>query len=205
MTFIFIILTVIISVLCFQNRELFARLQFNAYQVYHRKEYYRVITHAFVHANWAHLIVNVFVLYIFGRNVEGYLRHMASQGMINSPMIWYIVFYLTAVIFSTSISLVKHKDDIMYNAVGASGAVSALLFFFIFFNPWEKLYLYFALPIPAIIFAVVYVIYSQYMSKRNMDNIGHDAHLLGAVYGFIFPLFIDISLIKYFISQLLAF
>jgi membrane associated rhomboid family serine protease len=107
-------------------------------------------------------------------------------------------------IFSSSISLFKHKDDAWYNAVGASGSVSALLFFSIFFNPWQMIYVYF-IPVPGIIFAVLYIAYSQYMSRRGGDNIGHEAHLLGAVFGFVFPLFLHLELYKYFIEQLLAF
>jgi membrane associated rhomboid family serine protease len=106
-----------------------------------------------------------------------------------------------AIVFSSSISLFRYKDNFLYNSVGASGATSAILMFSIFFSPWELVYIYF-IPVPGIIFAVLYIIYSQYMSKRGGDNIGHDAHLLGSVFGFVFPMFIDLGLIKYFIESL---
>lgn len=202
-TIIIIITTSIVSYTAFQRNELFYKLQFNAYQVYHRKQYYRLFTHALVHVSWPHLLVNMLVLFFFGPNVEKYFSYLAAQGILRHPILLYLFFYILAVVFSSSISLAKHKDNIYYNAVGASGAVSAILFFWIFFNPWETLRFYAILPIPAIIFGVGYVVYSHYMSKRNIDNVGHDAHLLGAVFGFVFPLFIDLGLIQVFVSQFL--
>ncbi len=201
-TILLIIITGIISVLSFRQREVFSRLQFNAYQIVHRKEYYRMITHGFVHANWWHLFVNMFVLYFFGTHVESILQALAGQNMLKYPVLIYLILYLLAIIFASTISLIRYKDEPLYNSVGASGAVSAIMFFNIFFNPWEKLYLYGVIGIPGIVFAVVYIIYSQYMSRRGGDNINHDAHFLGAVFGFVFPLFIDLNLIRYFISQL---
>ena len=201
-TILLIVITSIVSILCFSQRELFSRLQFNAYQIFHRKEYYRMVTHGFVHANWWHLFVNMFVLYFFGRNVETILHSLATQGILNHPVLVYLILYLLAIIFASTISLFRYKDEPFYNSVGASGAVSAVMFFEIFFNPWQKLYLYGVIGIPGIIFAILYIVYTQYMSRRGGDNINHDAHFLGAVFGFIFPLFINLNLIKYFISQI---
>jgi membrane associated rhomboid family serine protease len=202
MTYILIAFTALISILCFSNRTIFERLQFNAYQIVRRKEIYRMLSHGFVHANWWHLIVNMFVLYFFGSNVEAILKALAAEGMLRYPLLIYMIFYLAAIVFASTISLVRHRDNIWYNSVGASGAVSAIMFFSIFFQPWEKLYLYGMIGIPGILFAALYLIYSQYMSRRGGDNINHDAHFLGAVFGFVMPLFIDWSLIKYFISEL---
>lgn len=203
MTIILIIFTCVISLLAFNNEGLSSRLQFNAYQVYHRKEWYRILSHGFIHANWWHLFVNMFVLYFFGSATEYLLKNLASVGILKYPTLIFLLLYLASIIFSSSISLIKHKDNHWYNAVGASGAVSALLFFTIFFDPWTSIGVYF-IPVPGIIFAVLYIIYSQYMSRRGGDNIGHDAHLLGAVFGFVFPLFLNFELYKVFISQLLS-
>ena len=203
-TIILIIITSIISILCFSQPELFGRLQFNAYQIIHRNEYYRLISHGFVHANWWHLFVNMFVLFFFGRYVEYKLHDMAYQGMLRSPVLIYLILYVGAMVFASTISLIRYKDAPWYNSVGASGSVSAITFFFIFFEPWEMLRLYMAIPIPAIVFGVLYIIYSQYMSRRGGDNINHDAHLLGAIFGFVFPLFIDLGLARNFIEQLVS-
>lgn len=202
-TYILIATTVLISMLAFNNDELFSRLQLNPYQVLHRKQYYRLITHGFVHAGWWHLFVNMFVLFFFGTAVEAFLNGLADAGYLKLPLLIYLILYLVSIVFSSSISTYKHRDDVWYNSVGASGAVSAVLFFTVFFNPWMEIRLYAAIPIPGIIFAVLYVIYSHYMGRKAKDNINHDAHLLGAVFGFIFPLFIDVSLIQVFLSNLL--
>jgi membrane associated rhomboid family serine protease len=202
LTLLIIIVTVILSILAFSNRELFLKAQFNAYQVYHRKEIFRLISHGFIHANWWHLGINMFVLFSFGTQVEHILFSLEKAGILGSARLAYLLLYLLAIVFSSTISLVKHKDDIWYNAVGASGAVSAVVFFTVFFDPWDPLQLYFFIPVPRIIFAVLYLLYSQYMSRRGGDNIGHDAHFLGGIFGFLFPLFIQLDLYKYFIAKL---
>lgn len=205
MTIILITITVIISVLALYNETIFSRLQFNAYQIYYRKELYRLLTHGFVHANWWHLFVNMFVLYFFGSNTEFFLHNMPGGVIIKNPTLIYLVLYLSSIVVASLISLFKNKDNHFYNSVGASGAVAAVMFFSIFFNPWQKLYLYGIIGIPGIVFAVLYIVYSQYMSRRGGDNINHDAHILGAVFGFVFPLFLNPALIKVFLSQLFAF
>lgn len=205
MTILLIVVTSIISIIAFGNQELFSRLQFNAYQIVHRKEYYRMLSHGFVHANWWHLFVNMFVLFMFGRYVEYKLQEFAMLGMLRFPKLIYIVFYLFAIVFASTISLVQNKDNHWYNSVGASGAVSSVVFFFIFCEPLAPLYIYFIpIGIPAIVFGVLYLIYSQYMSRRGGDNINHDAHFLGAVFGFVSPMFIDLSLISGFFRQILS-
>ncbi len=203
MTYLLIALTVIVSILCMQNESLFNKLKFNAYMVWHRKEYYRLLTHGFVHAGWGHLIVNMFVLYFFGRSSESVLKQLDFSGYISMYPLIYVLMYLLSIVFASSISLFQHKHNHWYNSVGASGAVAAVLFFFIFFNPWEKIYmLLIPIPIPGIVFAVLYLAYSHYMSKKGSDNVNHDAHLLGALFGFVFPLFIDLALFKVFLQQL---
>ena len=204
MTYFFIIITSLISILAFSNDQVFSKMKFNPYLVYHRKEYYRLVSHGFVHADWMHLIVNMIVLYSFGSAVENYFDQLEGLGMMKYGKAWFAFMYLAAIIFSSVTTLKKHKDNAYYNSVGASGAVSAILFCSIFFNPWAKLGLYFVIPMPAIIFGVGYLIYSQYMSKRDTDNVNHDAHFIGAVFGFLFPLLIKISFINIFIDQLLV-
>jgi membrane associated rhomboid family serine protease len=205
MTIFLISVTVEVSLLAFYDEKIFSKLQFNAYQVYHRGEIHRLLTHGFVHASWSHLIVNMLVLYFFGSATESYLGSLAMAGIIKHPSIIYLILYSSSIIIASLISLFRFKDNHWYNSVGASGAVAAVMFFSIFFSPWQKLYLYGVIGIPGIIFAVLYIAYSQYMSKRGGDNINHDAHLIGALYGFVFPLFINPNLIHYFIKQLLSF
>lgn len=199
-TWIIIGITFAISFMAFQNQELINKLQFNAAQIVHRKQYYRLISHAFIHANWPHLIVNMLVLYFFGRNIEAYFAYYFEA----RATLYYLLLYLGGILASNLWSLMKHQNNYYYNAVGASGAVSAVLFAFIFFDPWEKLYFFGILPIPGIVFAIGYLIYSYQMGKRKTDNVAHDAHFLGAVFGFVFPIILQPGLFNRFIDQLFS-
>ena len=195
-----ILVTSVISILTFNRSELMARFQFNAYMIKHRNQWYRFITHAFLHADWMHLIVNMLVLYSFGQFVE---MNLAFRFGENSPII-YLVLYFGAVIISSISTFQKHKDDHWYNAVGASGAVSAVMFSSVVFGPFMKIYLYGILPLPAILWAALYVAYSMYMGNRQSDNINHDAHLWGGFYGMLFTLIWSPSTAQDFIQHILS-
>jgi membrane associated rhomboid family serine protease len=199
-TLMLILIIALTSAMSFSQRDTLNQLQFNAYKIIHRHQYYRILTHAFVHANWEHLIVNMIVLYSFGTIVERYFQF--SFGSIGTT--YYLILFFGSVIFSTLLSLYKQKDNPYYNAVGASGAVSAILFTAIFFQPWEPIYFFGILPIPGIIFGGLYLYYSYYMSTKKSDNIGHDAHFLGAVFGFFFPVILQPSLLMDFIKVLFS-
>lgn len=198
MTIILIAITVVVSYAGFNSPRLVELLQFNASKVYYKKEFHRLITHAFVHANWEHLLVNMIVLYSFGTVIEQYFA--ATFGSLHT--LYYILLYLGGIIFSNIYALVKHYKNYFYNAVGASGAVSAVLFAAIFFAPWESIYFFGILPMPGIVFAVLYLVYSYQMSKKQKDNVAHDAHFLGAVYGFFFPVLINPELFQTFLDKL---
>jgi len=200
-TYIVIAVTVLVSYLAFQNQDLMEKLRFNAAKIVHQKEYYRLVSHAFIHANWSHLLVNMFVLFFFGKGIEQYFAYYFG----NRSTFYFLLLYFGGILASNIWSLIKNKNNYYYNAVGASGAVSALLFAFIFFNPWEKLYLFAVIPIPGILFAVGYLFYSYQMSKKKTDNVAHDAHFLGAVFGFVFPILLKPNLFDQFIDQLFAF
>ncbi|MBU8891548.1 MAG: rhomboid family intramembrane serine protease [Bacteroidales bacterium] len=205
MTILLIAITSIISIIAFNRRDIFEKLQLNPYAVYHKKEWYRIISHGFIHADWVHLFINMFVLFSFGSAVENIFKQLAAEGIIKSPVLSFVILYFASMVFATVTSIKNHKDDYMYNSVGASGAVSAVVFTSIFFQPLAKLYFYAVIPIPGIVFGVLYLVYSQYMSKRNNDNINHDAHFIGAVFGFLFPLILEPKLINVFLGQLFNF
>lgn len=198
MTIILIAVTVVVSYAAFNSPKLMDQLQFNASKIYYKKEYHRLITHAFLHANWEHLLVNMIVLFSFGMAIENYFRHYFGNNHIG----YFFLLYFGGIIVSNLYALVKHRKDYFYNAVGASGAVSAVLFAAIFFEPWKMIYFFGILPIPGIIFAVLYLVYSYQMSKKQGDNVAHDAHFLGALYGFIFPALINSRLLEKFIDNL---
>lgn len=193
LTYIIIAITAVISISSFSNFNVFSKLQFNAYQVYHRKQWYRLLSHGFIHADWMHLIFNMLTLFFFGPIVESYLH----------SKVLFIVFYLSSIITASLPTLKKQKDNAWYNSVGASGGVSAIVFASILFNPLNKLFVFMIpIPIPAIIFGVAYLWYSHYMSKHGHDNINHSAHFIGAVYGFVFPIIFNPGFFMDFIYQL---
>ena len=197
---VIIIAISLISIAGFSQPELVYRYQFNAWQIKHRKEYIRIISHGFFHGGWGHLLINMFVLWSFGSAVIHYFK-ISLPGNSN---VMFILFFFSALVVSSLYSFAKEKDNYNYNAIGASGAVSAVVFASILYNPYGTIYLYF-IPVPGIILGVGYLVYSRVMSNRNQDNIGHDAHFWGAVYGFIFPLLFKPSLIKHFFGELLLF
>ncbi|MFV0345740.1 MAG: rhomboid family intramembrane serine protease [Bacteroidales bacterium] len=200
-TLVIIALTCLVSFLCFNNQEQFHKLKFIPYNVIHKKQYYRIISHALVHANFPHLLVNMFVLFSFGNAVESTFSRMWGQ----NGKLYFILLYLTGTVISCLAALFKHKNNIYYSAVGASGAVAAVVSSFIIFYPWNKLYLFLAIPIPAIVFGALYVAYSWYMSKRGNSIVAHDAHLIGTIWGFLFPILLDSKVATIFITNLLNF
>ncbi|HKK11014.1 MAG TPA: rhomboid family intramembrane serine protease [Bacteroidales bacterium] len=197
--YIIIAVTVATSIAALSNRELNAKLQFNAYLIQHRREWYRFLSYGLIHADWVHLFINMFVFYSFGRIVITYYDHFFGlQGWL-----YYVLLYVGGLAFSVIADFGKHKENIYYNAVGASGAVSAVVFASIIFQPMGKIYLFFIpIGIPAFIFGILYLIFSAYMAKRSSDNIGHDAHFWGAVYGLIFTLALDFDLLSRFFDQI---
>ena len=188
----------LVSIAGFSQSELIYKYQFNAWQIKHRKEYVRWISHGFFHADWMHLLINMFVLWSFGRSVIFYFQRSLPG---NSSLI-FILFFFSAIVVSSIYSFIKHQNNYNYNAIGASGAVSAVVFASILYDPFRIIYLYF-IPIPGILLGIGYLVYSRIMAKRNVDNIGHDAHFWGAVYGFIFPILLNPSLLSHFFSELL--
>ena len=201
MTIIFIIATSIVSFVAFRDRELFYKFSFNPFSVTHQKQWYRTFSHILIHADWMHLLMNMFVLFSFGGIVESQLKLYFPE----LHFLYYILLYAGAAVFSCFPALIKHKNDYQYNSVGASGVTSAIVFTFILFNPWGGIgFIFIPIPIPAFVFGILYLIYSAYMAKRNSDNIGHDAHFAGAIFGFIFPLILKPSLITNFIDLLIT-
>lgn len=199
-TLIIIIVTSVASYMAFQDKSKQYRYMMNPYQVVYRKQYERMITSGFLHADWIHLIFNMLTLYFFGDIVEFYFNSISQYGTI-----LYVAMYLLGIIVSDIPSLIKHKNNPNYNALGASGAVSAVLFSSILFNPTHNLLIYGIIPIPGFLFGGIYVIYSYYSGKNQRDNIGHDAHLFGALFGIIFTIAIWPNVVMHFIDQMAQF
>jgi len=186
-TIIIIVVTVIVSIVCFGNATMADKLIFNAWSIANRREYWRFFTHALLHGGWGHLIINMFVLYSFGTTVEAVFDFLYG----GKGALYFVLFYVAAAAVSSIWDYLEHRNDYSYNALGASGAVNAVLFASIVFNPMAKLIVFpIPVPLPAWLFAILYLGYSVYMSKRGGDNIGHRAHISGAVFGAAVALFI---------------
>lgn len=200
MTYLIIFVTALISVAALYQQELFNRLKFNAWMIHEKKQTYRFFTYGLIHAGWLHLIVNMFVLYSFGGYVEQAFKVIfgSGKGLLNYGML-----YVGGIIFATLLDFGKQKNNPLYDAVGASGAVAAVLFSSILLMPTSTLFIFpIPFPIPAWLFGILYMIYSVYMSRKGTDNIGHNAHILGALFGLVLTIILKPALVPAFIDQL---
>lgn len=195
-TLALIAVTVVVSWQAWDKPRLLDRLILWPPAVERQRQYDRLLTHGFIHADWGHLIFNMIALYSFGPAMESYFA-----GRITA--IGYLVFYLSAVVIAILPTYVRHKQDASYRSLGASGAVSAVLFAFILLDPWAGIYV-FLIPvaIPAFLFAGLYLGYTIWMDKRGGDNVNHSAHLWGALYGVGFTLLLNPELAARFVRRL---
>ena len=198
-TYIIIGLTVIISLLAFNYENLMSKLIFNPYVIDKRNQYYRYITAGFIHADMMHLFFNMYALFLFGGIVENKLFDLFGM----NGMWLFAALYFSALIMSATFSFYKHKENPNYNALGASGAVSAVLFASIIIYPTQELMI-FPIPffIPSYILGPLYLAYTYYMSNKNLDNIGHDAHFFGALWGVLFIIILWHDALTNFLAQL---
>lgn len=195
-TIIIVVITAIISIMAFSNDELYNRLILWPRRMDSPAEYYRLLTSGFIHADWMHLFFNMFALYLFGRIVEG------AYAAVGLGSFFFLILYLAGIVAASLPSFVKNRNNSYYRSLGASGGVAAVLFSFVYFMPWQTIYVWF-IPVPGIVAAIAYVAYSAYMSRQNRDNVNHDAHLWGAVFGFVFTLLFSPDHGRLFFSQLM--
>lgn len=181
----------------FSRSDLFNRLLFSPYVIVRNKQYYRFLSSALVHADYAHLAVNLIVLYSFGSYMEVVFEHWF--GALGDLL--YVLLFAFSTIVAHIPSYLKYRDNVRYASIGASGAVSGVLFAMILIEPFEKLYLFGILPIPGILFAILYVIYSTVMSRRGGDNINHEAHIWGGIAGMVLLLIMRPAVATHFIEQ----
>lgn len=203
-TIAIIAITGLTSFQAFEDRMLKAKLIFLPAKIKESGEWYRFFSSGLIHADWMHLLFNLYVLWSFGQLVEMsfafYFGEMFGR-------ILYLLMYVLAIGASSIPDYKKHQDYYGYAALGASGAVSAVVFASIFFNPWQGGIGILFIPgsIPPMLFGALYLWYSSYMAKRQLDNIGHSAHFWGAIFGFVFTFVISLifrfGLVEYFFSE----
>ncbi len=175
-----ILLNIIISLYAlYVDGRVFDKGMLRPYRMIRKQTWYEVITSGFLHANLTHLLVNMFVLYFFGSVMEGVL------GPVH-----FLMLYFSGLLVSSIPSMVKHRDNPDYATIGASGAVEAVLFSFIFVFPTEKLMLILLpIPIPAWFFGLAFLAYSIFEGRRGKGNVNHAAHIAGAVWGIVYLIF----------------
>lgn len=169
-------ITLAISLLAFNSDELYERFILHPYSVAQGKRVYTLITSGLIHKDLQHLFFNMLSYYFFAFGLERYMGHWQ-----------FALLYIATLVLSDLPTVVKHKNDYWYHSLGASGAISGVVFSAIMFNPWGGMGLIFipGLYIPAVIFGILYLFYCSYASKRGLGNINHDAHFYGAVCGII--------------------
>ena len=176
-TVVIIAANVLFSLKGFKDFEFFEKYKFNIAGL-RRGEQVRMISSGFLHADFSHLLFNMLTLYFFADVVIGFLS-----------VFKFVIIYLTSLIVGNLLSYSFHKNEYHYSAIGASGAVTGVLFAAILYYPDMPLYMFFIpIPIPAWIFGIAYLLFSIYGMKKSLGNIGHDAHFGGAIAGYVLTL-----------------
>jgi membrane associated rhomboid family serine protease len=183
LTLIIIIITSLVSIGGFTNRKIIDDLIFYPPAVSENNQWYRFITCGLIHADIFHLFLNMYGLYLFGTHVETAFMYIFGH----KGGFMYIVLYITALIVCLLPTYKKHRGNFYYRSLGASGAVSAVIFSFILLFPLQKLGIIF-LPVmmPGFIFGLIYLALSYWAERRSAGNINHSAHIWGGIYGIAF-------------------
>jgi membrane associated rhomboid family serine protease len=186
------VFTIITSLYAFYDHSIYGKFMLHPFSVSKGQNVYTLITSGLVHADWMHLFFNMFTFYAFAFTLE---RLMGS---------WQFgLLYFLGLVLSDLPTVIKHKDHFNYNSLGASGAISAVLFSYILFNPMSKIYIMFIpIGIPAVVFGILYLIYCAYASRNSRDHINHDAHFFGALTGLIFTIIFVPGILQNFITML---
>lgn len=194
-TLAIIVITCLVSIPAFSSQKIIDDLIFYPPAISQRNQWYRFVTCGFIHADVMHLAFNMYALYAFGNYIEGAFKQLfgATGGLV------YIVLYLTSLFVCLLPTYLEHKDNAYYRSLGASGAVSAIVFTYIFLFPAEGVGLIFlpGLNIPGFAFGLIYLIVSSVLAKRGNSHINHSAHFWGAVYGIAFTIVAAFALTDY--------
>ncbi len=176
---IIIIITGITTYMGFSDHKFFEKYKFSVAGI-QAGEYYRFITSAFLHADWNHFLINMFTLYFFGDFVVGYF----GSGI-------FLTIYFGGVFIGNYLSYYFHKNDLWYAAIGASAGVNAVVYAYVTLLPFEFIYFFAIIPVPAILFALGYLWYTTKGSQDAFSRIGHEAHFGGAIAGVVLTIILD--------------
>ncbi|MGB0132762.1 rhomboid family intramembrane serine protease [Dokdonella sp.] len=193
-TIVIILITCLVSWLALKDERWLGELILWPPAIKRGKQYYRLLSYGFIHADLSHLLFNMITLYFFGSLIEQFISSYIG-------VVGFVAFYLSAIVVSILPTYIRNVDNPAYRSLGASGAVSAVLFAFVLLQPWTTILVFF-IPCPAIVYAVLYIGYSIYMDRKGTDNVNHSAHLWGAAYGVLFLLAMDPRVADVFLEQL---
>ncbi len=188
--------TIVTSIYTFSNHHLFGRFMLHPYSVSRGRHVYTLFTSGLIHKDWGHLLFNMLTFYFFGFALESILVSLSAWGHLHFALL-----YILGLVLSDVRTVFKERHNPNYYSLGASGAISAVLFSFILFQPKTMLGIFFVIPMPAWLFAFLYLGYCVWASRNARDGINHDAHFYGAVFGLVFTIILYPSIISYFIGQ----
>ncbi len=189
--------TIVTSIYTFYHPDLFGKLMLHPYTVSNGKSVYTLITSGLIHANWSHLIFNMITFFCFGFPLEKIMA--ASSGWGHGQ---FTLLYLLSMVLSDLSTVYKQRNNYSYHSLGASGAISAVLFSMILFMPGMGMYLFFIpIRIPAVVFGPLYLIYCAWMARSSNDGINHDAHFYGALAGLLITIILYPTILPYFLGQ----
>lgn len=200
-TLLLIFVTVAASIYGWSKPQIQQKWMFNPFVVHNGRQYYRFLSSGFIHTNTMHLLFNMIALFFFG----GVIERIYENTFGGLGIVLYLVTYLAGIVVSNIKTYVKYKDSSYYNSLGASGGVAAILFASILYRPTASICIYFAICVPAFILGAVYLIYSYYSGKKMSDNINHDAHLYGSLFGIVFTILLRPAVLVEFIERIKNF
>jgi len=191
-------ITIATSIYAFSNPQIYGNMMLHPYSIHrNRSKWYTVFTSGIIHADWMHLIFNMVTFFYFGFPLEDIF--VQANGPIGH--LYFGLLYIVSLFLSDLPTIIQQKNNPGYYSLGASGAISAVLFSFILFYPKVELRVFLAIPMPAYVFAVLYIGYCIWASKNSHDRINHDAHLFGALSGLLITILLHHWIIGHFIGQ----
>lgn len=191
---------VVFSLVCFNDRNMMYKYMFHPYSIYHYKEHYRFLTHAFIHGDFIHLAFNCLTLYSVGMILEeGYFPYYFGPKM---GKLYYIILFTGGIYAASITEYIRNKNNQNYSSLGASGAISSILFAYILMRPFDTLRFFF-IPMPGWVLGVLLLGVSYYLIRRKRtsgysDNISHESHFWGAIFGLVFIIVLRPALVQEF-------
>jgi membrane associated rhomboid family serine protease len=205
-TYTFLLLIIISSIYCFNNRETMNKFLFHPYSIYHNKEHYRFLTHAFIHGDTMHLLFNCLALFSFGIAIEeDFFPYFFGPQL---GKLFYIILFTGGIYAASLTEYIRNRNNPDYSSLGASGAISSIMFSYIIMSPKSTVALLF-FPMPGWVAGALLLGVSYYLIQRKKkgsynDNISHESHFWGAIFGIVFVLVLKPSLAVDFIKQIIG-